>query len=86
MTFLLPAERVDAADCPGLRTSEEGAQASGTPFRSFYTPQEMPALAREAGFKDAHHVPGASHAERYFAGRTDGLRPSSGEDRLVAGT
>jgi hypothetical protein len=46
----------------------------------------MLALAREAGFKDAQHVPGASLAQRYFAGRTDGLRPSSGEDFLVATT
>jgi hypothetical protein len=29
-------------------------------------------------------VAGASLAERYFAYRTDGLRPSSGEDLLVA--
>jgi hypothetical protein len=31
-------------------------------------------------------VPGSSLAERYFAGRADGLRPSSGEDLLVATT
>ncbi|MFF4354635.1 class I SAM-dependent methyltransferase [Streptomyces sp. NPDC001530] len=86
MTFLLPTELVDDADRPGLRASEEGARASGTPFISFYTPQEMLALAREAGFKDAHHVPGALLAERYFADRTDGLRPSSGEDLLLATT
>jgi len=46
----------------------------------------MLVLAREAGFKDAQHVAGASHARRYFAGRSDGLRPSSGEDLLVAST
>jgi hypothetical protein len=56
------------------------------PFISFYTPPEMLTLAREAGFGDVRHVPGASLAERYFAGRTDGLRPSSGEDFLVATT
>jgi methyltransferase (TIGR00027 family) len=84
MTFLLPADRVDAADRAGLRASEEGARASGTPFLSFYTPQEMLTLAREAGFAHARHVSGASHAERYFAGRSDGLRPSTGEDLLVA--
>lgn len=84
MTFLLPVELVDEADRPGLRASEEGARASGTPFLSFYTPQEMLALARESGFKDVSHVSGASHAERYFTGRTDGLRPSTGEDVLVA--
>ncbi|MGW3088539.1 class I SAM-dependent methyltransferase [Streptomyces sp. NPDC001108] len=82
-TFLLPPELLDDADRPGLRTSKEGAQASGTPFISFYTPSEMLALARETGFEDARHVSGALLAERYFSGRADGLRPSSGEDLLL---
>ncbi|MFJ8314021.1 MULTISPECIES: class I SAM-dependent methyltransferase [unclassified Streptomyces] len=86
MTFLLPTELLDAADRPGLRTSEEGAQASGTPFISFYTPPEMLARAREAGFEDARHVSGSALAERYFADRTDGLSPSTGEDLLLATT
>ncbi|TSB12308.1 class I SAM-dependent methyltransferase [Streptomyces benahoarensis] len=86
MTFLLPTELLDDADRPGLQTSRRGAQASGTPFISFYTPLEVLALAREAGFEDARHVSGALLAERYFADRTDGLRPSSGEDLLLATT
>jgi methyltransferase (TIGR00027 family) len=86
MTFLLPTELVDAPDRSGLQTSQRGARASGTPFISFYTPAEMLASARAAGFRDARHVPGGVLAERYFAGRTDGLRPSSGEDFLLATT
>ncbi|WP_235214729.1 MULTISPECIES: class I SAM-dependent methyltransferase [Rhodococcus] len=86
MTFLLPTELLDVADRPGLQASERGARAAGTPFISFYTPQEMLTLAREAGFDGAQHVAGTSLAERYFAGRSDGLRPSSGEDLLVATT
>jgi methyltransferase (TIGR00027 family) len=86
MTFLLPAELIDDADRSGLRAGKEGAQTSGTPFISFYTPQEMLTLAREAGFKDPRHVSGASLARRYFTDRTDGLRPSSGEDLLLATT
>jgi methyltransferase (TIGR00027 family) len=86
MTFLLPPELLGDADRSGLQTAERGARASGTPFVSFYTPAEMLALAREAGFRDARHVPGTLLAERYFAGRADGLRPSSGEDLLVATT
>jgi methyltransferase (TIGR00027 family) len=86
MSFLLPAELLDEADRPGLQMSERGARGAGTPFISFYTPAEMLATAREAGFKDARHVSGRMLAERYFAGRPDGLRPSTGEDLLVAST
>jgi methyltransferase (TIGR00027 family) len=86
MTFMLPPELLDDRDRSGLQASRAGARASGTPFISFYTPPDMLALAREAGFKDARHMPGSSLAERYFAGRADGLRPSSGEDLLVATT
>ncbi|MDV7089575.1 class I SAM-dependent methyltransferase [Rhodococcus opacus] len=86
MTFLLPTHLLDGADRPGLQASESGARAAGTPFISFYTPQEMLALARDAGFEGAQHVAGTSLAERYFADRSDGLRPSSGEDLLVATT
>jgi methyltransferase (TIGR00027 family) len=85
-TFLLPAELLDDADRPGLQAAERGARASGTPFISFYSPDEMLALAREVGFKHVQHVAGHLLAERYFAGRIDDLRPSSGEDLLVATT
>ncbi len=86
MTFLLPTELVEDAHRSGLRSSEKGARASGTPFISFYSPAEMLALAREAGFKNVQHVAGSSFAERYFANRQDGLRPSSGEDFVLATT
>lgn len=86
MTFLLPRDLLDDADRAGLQAADQGARASGTPFVSLYAPQEMLAMAREAGFADARHVSGASLGERYFAGRSDGLRPSSGEDFLVAAT
>jgi methyltransferase (TIGR00027 family) len=84
MTFLLPAELIDEPDRPGLELSSRGARASGTPFISFYSPEEMIALARASGFGDAVHVSSRSLADRYFAGRTDGLRPSTGEDILLA--
>jgi methyltransferase (TIGR00027 family) len=86
MTFMLPMDLLDDADRAGLEASAKGAQASGTPFRSFYRPQEMLAMARDAGFVTAAHVSGSALAERYFSGRPDGLRPSSGEDFLVAAT
>lgn len=84
MTFQLPAELLDAADRPVREAVEEAARASGTPFVTMYAPGEVLALAREAGFTHVRHVAGSSHAERYFAGRGDGLRPPSGEDLLIA--
>jgi len=86
MTFLLPAELVDEADRAGLAMSARGAAASGTPFVSFYAPDELLAMAHDAGFAGARHVSSPDLAERYFAGRSDGLRPSTGEDILVATT
>jgi hypothetical protein len=46
----------------------------------------MLALARAAGFRDAKHISSRSLADRYFAGRADGLRPTTGEDLLLAST
>jgi methyltransferase (TIGR00027 family) len=86
MTFLLPSELVDEADRPGLEMSSRGAAAAGTPFVSFYPPAEAVALALDAGFRHAEHVSSSSLAERWFAGRADGLRPSTGEDILLATT
>ena len=86
MTFTLPADLIDPADRAALEATKPKAQAAGTPFVSFYAPQEMLALAGDAGFKEVRHVSGTSLAERYFSGRTDGLRPSTGEDLLVATT
>lgn len=86
MTFLLPLELVDADDRAQHQMVYERAKAAGTPFVSFFSPSEMLELVREAGFNDAGHVSGAGLAARYFSGRSDGLRPASGEEFLVAGT
>ena len=84
MTFLRPSELLDEQDRQGLAMAANGARASGTPFISYYSPDEIVALARQAGFADARHVPAAELNARYFAPRADGLRMSTGEDLLVA--
>ena len=84
MTFQLPLEFVDERDRPAREAALRGASSSGTPFISFFSPEEMIVMAWDAGFTDARHVSGAVLNEQYFAGRPDGLRMSSGEDFLVA--
>ena len=86
MTFLLPLDLVDERDRQGWIMAENGARSSGTPFISFFTPQEFLDLARSAGFSDLRHVSGHDLGDRFFAGRPDGLRMSTGENFLVATT
>jgi methyltransferase (TIGR00027 family) len=86
MTFLLPLELADPDIRPGLEMAEKGARAGGTPFLSFFTPPEILALAREAGFKEARHVSAADLTQRYFADRTDGLRPPNNAEELLVAT
>ena len=70
----------------GPRDERPGRRASGTPFVSFYPPDEIVGLACRAGFRDARHISSSTLADRWFAGRADGLRPSTGEDLLLATT
>jgi methyltransferase (TIGR00027 family) len=86
LTFLLPFELAEPEVRPGLEASARGARASGTPFVSFFTPEAMLALARDAGFKESRHVSAADLAQRYFAGRSDGLRPPRNAEELLVAT
>ena len=83
MSFMLPIEMADPEVRPGIERAAAGARANGTPFISFFTPDEMLALARAAGFREVEHVSAAALAERYFAGRSDGLRPPENAEELV---
>lgn len=87
MSFLLPIELAEPALRPGIEAAARGARASGTPWVSFFTPEEMLSLAREAGFRAVRHVSADALTERYLSGRADGLRlPSRSEELLVATT
>lgn len=83
MSFMLPIEMADPEMRPGMERAAAGAQANGTPFISSFTPDEMLALARDAGFSEGQHVSAAYLAQRYFAGRSDGLRPPNNSEELL---
>ena len=63
-----------AREQPGRRSS-----ASTLRTKCWHWPAQV-------GFREAQHVAGAVLVERYFADRSDDLRPSSGEDLLLART
>jgi methyltransferase (TIGR00027 family) len=87
MSFMLPIEMLEPDIRFAVERAAEGARASGTPFLSFFTPDDMLALAHDAGFREVRHESAAMLAERYFANRTDGLRPpNNSEEMLVATT
>lgn len=86
MSFLLPMEQMDPEIRPGFQRAADGARASGTPFISFFAPDELLELAKTCGFRDARHVSSGALAERYFSGRTDGLRPPNAAEELLVAT
>ncbi|MGW1173650.1 class I SAM-dependent methyltransferase [Kitasatospora sp. NPDC002543] len=85
-TFQLPLAMVEPGPREIRARIEEAARAFGTPFTSFFAPEEILGLARDAGFRTAEHIPAPVLAARYFAGRADGLRPSNAEELLVVTT
>ena len=86
MSFMLPIEMAAPDVRPGIERAAAGAKASGTPFISFFMPEEMLAMAREAGFREVEHVSAATLSARYFAGRTDGLRPPDNSEEMLIAT
>lgn len=86
MSFMLPIEMADPEVRPSIERAAAGARANGTPFISFFMPEEMLTLAREAGFGEVQHVSAAKLAQRYFAGRADGLRPPNNAEELLVAT
>ncbi|MBS1653863.1 MAG: class I SAM-dependent methyltransferase, partial [Bacteroidetes bacterium] len=86
MTFYLPMELLDEEDQPLQQIAEKGARAAGTPFLSFFTPSEIIALAKQAGFKEIKTISTKDMEQLYFRNRTDDFLPASGEIFLVAST
>lgn len=82
-TFMLPLDLLPPEERPGMEFAMRGARASGTPFISFYSPEQMQALARDQGLASTRVVLASEMIAKYFAGRRDGLVPASAEPMLV---
>lgn len=86
MTFQPPLDLLAEPERAGRQMVEERARAAGTPFLSFYAPDELLDLARTSGFREARHVSGSELNARYFADRRDGLKTTNAEEFLLAYT
>lgn len=84
ITFYLPPELLEGEDRALLEMSQKGARASGTPMISFFSPEDIVILAKEAGLQDVHIVSTQEMIQWYFAQRTDGFTPAEGEVFLLA--
>jgi methyltransferase (TIGR00027 family) len=86
MTFYLPLHLMDKEDQPLQEIAMKGTGESKTPMISFFSREEIAQLAINAGFKEFKTISTQEMTPLYFAGRTDGLVPASGEIFLVATT
>jgi methyltransferase (TIGR00027 family) len=86
MSFMFPIEMAEPDLRPAIERAAAGARANGTPFLSFFTPAEILALALDVGFKGAQHIAAEELTQRYFANRTDGLRPPLNAEELLVAT
>jgi len=84
IAFYLPLEQLDEEDKPLMEMSIKGAAASGTPFKSFCSVNEVVKLAEEMGLIDIQTVSTKDMTDNYFKDRSDNLVPASGEFFLVA--
>ncbi|MHC6201132.1 class I SAM-dependent methyltransferase [Elizabethkingia miricola] len=84
ISFYLPVELLEKEDQPMQEMANKGAQQAGTPFISFFSPEEVIAIAKESGLKNTDLVSTEDIKDLYFKNRTDGLSPASGEVFLLA--
>jgi methyltransferase (TIGR00027 family) len=83
-TFMLALDLLAPQEKSILEFVMKRAAESGTPFLSLFSPEEISALAKSAGFKETRYVSGEDLFRRYFAQRADGLRAGNAEAFLVA--
>ena len=66
-----------------VRLYRPESAAAGDPYTTRMSPAQAEALIEGAGLEVAEHLTPEDVYDRYFAGRSDGLRPSTAE-RLIA--
>ena len=84
MNYTVHDDECDPADLVLRDTGARGVAKQGESWINFYRPAELADRVRALGFSSVRTVLPAEFAERYFAGRNDGLWWSSLTAALVA--
>jgi methyltransferase (TIGR00027 family) len=82
--YSVPKELVDQEDRRMLAVMMADAAARGEPLQSFFQPAELAEEVRELGFDEVSDLGPDEARGRYFAGRTDGLRPLASQHLMHA--
>lgn len=77
LTYLIPAELVEPDDRATVQKVARFATRRGEPFISFFDPRTFPKEACALGFELVENLSPQEQRVKYFAGRTDDLRPLS---------
>jgi methyltransferase (TIGR00027 family) len=85
-SFVLAPHLIEPDEQEMRAETEARAAELGHPWLSSFPPDKIRGLAEGAGFPDVRLVTPDDLARRYFAGRTDGLKPSSQNAYLIAST
>ena len=83
ISFYMPVSELEGEDKKLQEIAIKGAAAAGTPMRSFYTEEQVRALATQVGFSSIEILNTRDLIELYFKDRTDDLLPSDGEIFLI---
>lgn len=74
--YFEPPQKFDAAKLPGFDAFGTQAAAGGEPWKSYFEPADMASALRASGFPGFEDFDSGTLAARYFANRSDGLRPT----------
>jgi methyltransferase (TIGR00027 family) len=82
--YLLPKELVDEENQRVLARTMAVTAARGEPLLSFFEPARLAEEVRKLGFAEVSDFGPDEAAARYFAGRSDGLRPFASSHLMKA--
>ncbi len=77
LTFVPPSPEM-------IETGKRISTATGAHFATFFTPEEMAAMLRTAGFAETEHFSPELAQRTYFKGRSDGLNAPNVEQLMRA--